>query len=111
MYPPASSTRSGEPGHTITGPDGRQFPTDGFPVRSNSHAIYRDPDLRPEPDKFRLERWLVKDGDQSHPQKGALQSLDSRLRSCTGQELAMLELKLVSAMTARVPDTESVYDE
>lgn len=111
LYPPASSLRSGEPGFSIVGPDGQQFPTDGFLVWSNSFAIHRDANFWPEPDKFLPERWLVEEGDRLYPVKGAYRPFEFGSRNCIGQELAMLELKIVLVMTAREFDIRSVYDE
>ena len=111
LYPPASSTRSGEPGYFIRGLDGRQFPTDGFLVWSNAYTIHRDPSYWPEPDKFLPERWLVEEGDRLYPPKGVYRPFEYGPRNCIGQELAMLELKIVLTMTAREFDIKSVYDE
>ena len=111
VYPPASSTRSGEPGYSIQGPDGRQFPTEGFLVWSNSYSIHHNPQYWPEADKFLPERWLAEEGDSLYPLKGVYRPFEFGPRNCIGQELAMLELKLVLAMTAREFEIKSVYDE
>lgn len=111
LYPPASSTRSGEPDCFITDPNGRQLPTDGFLVWSNSYAIHRDPHLWPEPDRFFPERWLVEESDRLYPRKGAFRPFEFGPRNCIGQELAMLELRLILVMTARGFEVQSVYDE
>jgi cytochrome P450 len=111
LYPPASSTRSGEPGYSISRPDGLQLPTDGFLVWSNSYAIHRNVNYWPEPDSFLPERWLVNEGDRLYPLKGVYRPFEFGPRNCIGQELAMLELKIVLAMTAREFDIRSVYDE
>jgi len=111
LYPPASSTRSGEPGHYIRGLDERQLPTDGFLVWSNSYAIHRDPNYWPEPNNFLPERWLAQEGDRLYPPKGVYRPFEFGPRNCIGQELAMLELKMVLTMTAREFEVKSVYDE
>lgn len=111
LYPPASSTRSGEPDYSITLADGRQLPTNGLLVWSNVYGIHRDPNLWPEPDKFLPERWLVEEGDRLYPQKGAFRPFEFGPRNCIGQDIAMLELKLVLIMTAREFEVKSVYDE
>lgn len=111
LYPPASSTRSGEPDHFIQGPDGRQLPTDGFLVWANAYTIHHDPSYWPEPDVFIPERWLVAEGDRLYPLKGAYRPFEFGPRNCIGQELAMLELKIVLIMTAREFDIKTVYDE
>jgi sterigmatocystin biosynthesis cytochrome P450 monooxygenase len=111
LYPPASSTRRGEPNHFIDGPDGRQLPTDGFLVWSNSYSIHHDPSYWPEPNEFIPERWLVPEGDRLYPLKGAYRPFEFGPRNCIGQELAMLELRIVLVMTAREFDIVTVYEE
>ena len=111
LYPPASSTRGGEPGHFIRGPDGRQLPTDGYLVWANTYTIHHDPSYWPEPNDFIPERWLVAEGDRLYPVKGAYRPFEFGPRNCIGQELAMLELKIVLIMTAREFDIKTVYDE
>lgn len=111
LYPPASSTRSGEPGFFIHGHDGLQYPTDGFLVWSNTLAIHRDPSYWPEPNSFLPERWLVEKDDRLYPVKGAWRAFEFGPRNCIGQELAMLELKMVLAMTTREFEIKSMYEE
>ncbi|TVY23575.1 Cytochrome P450 monooxygenase [Lachnellula hyalina] len=111
LYPPASSTRSGELGHFILGSNGVQLPTDGFLVWSNAYAIHRDEKYWPEPDSFLPERWLANEGDRLYPLKGGFRPFEFGPRNCIGQELAMLELKIVLTITAREFDIKSVYDE
>lgn len=110
LYPPASSTRSGEPGYYISGPNGLQYPTDGFLVWVNSYAIHRDARYWPYADKFLPERWLVKEGDRLYPPKGAYRPFEFGPRNCIGQDLAMLEIKIVLVMTARVFEIKSAYE-
>ena len=111
LYPPASSTRGGEPNHFIHGPDGRQLPTDGFLVWANAYTIHHDQSYWPEPFAFIPERWLVAEGDRLYPLKGAYRPFEFGPRNCIGQELAMLELKIVLIMTAREFDIKTVYEE
>ena len=111
LYPPASSTREGDAGYTIPGSQGLSFPTDGLLVWSISQAIHRDPMLWPEPDSFIPSRWLVEEGDPLYPVKGAFRPFEFGPRNCIGQELAMMELKIVLIMTLREFEIRSVYDE
>ena len=111
LYPPASSTRGGEPNHYITLPDGRQLPTEGYLVWSNAFSIHLDSKYWPDADKFLPERWLAEEGDRLYPLKGAYRPFEFGPRNCIGQELAMLELKLVLVMTAREFKITSAYDE
>lgn len=112
LYPPASSTRNGEPGFTVTTPDGRQCPTEGFLVWSNSVAIHRNPDCWPRPNDFLPQRWLVDKDDPLFPAtKGAWRAFEHGPRNCIGQELAVLEVRLILALTVREFTVESAYDE
>lgn len=112
LYPPASSTRQGEPGISIVASDGRRCPTDGFLVWSNHLAIHRDPNSWKQPDEFLPQRWLVaKDDSLFVTDKSAWRSFEYGPRNCIGQELAMLELKLILAVTLRKFRVESAYDD
>ncbi|KAL8726425.1 MAG: hypothetical protein Q9181_006054 [Wetmoreana brouardii] len=65
-----------------------------------------------QPDDFLPQRWLVgKDDPLFNAEKGAWRSFEYGPRNCIGQELAMLELKLVLALTLRKFNVESAYDE
>ncbi|KAL9015327.1 MAG: hypothetical protein Q9173_000055 [Seirophora scorigena] len=112
LYPPASSTRQGEPGFNIVAPDGRSCPTEGFLVWSNHFAIHRNEASWKDPDRFLPQRWLVdKNHDLFNADQGAWRSFEYGPRNCIGQELAILELKLVLAMTLRRFTVHSAYDE
>jgi cytochrome P450 len=111
LYPPASTTRNGEPHYHVTDDKGRQLPTDGYLVWANTYAIHRSADLWPEPNRFCPERWLVEEGDPLYPRKGAFRPFEHGPRNCIGQELAILEMKLILVMTVREFEVQTVYDE
>lgn len=112
LYPPAPSTRIGEPGFSVTLPDGRQCPTEGLLVWSNSVAIHRNPDFWPQPNDFLPERWLVEKDDPLFPAaKGMWRAFEYGPRNCIGQELALLEVRLILALTVREFTIESAYHE
>lgn len=112
LYPPASSTRSGEPGFVVISSDGRQCPTEGLLVWSNSVAIHRNPDFWPQPNDFLPERWLVEKDDPLFPAaKGMWRAFEYGPRNCIGQELALLEVRLILALTVREFRIDSAYDE
>ena len=110
LFPAASSTRNGEPGFSLV-EDGREYPTDGCIVWSLHQAIHREPLYWPQPDTFIPERWLVSKGDPLYPVKGAWRPFEFGPRNCIGQELAMLEIKLVMVMTLREFDIKTSYEE
>ncbi|KAL6717352.1 hypothetical protein ACLMJK_005267 [Lecanora helva] len=112
LYPPASSTRQGEPGFDINAQDGCQCPTEGFLVWSNHLAIHRNPNSWNQPDDFLPERWLTENPDPLRKaEKGAWRSFEYGPRNCIGQNLSLLELKLTLAITLRRFRVESSYDE
>lgn len=110
LFPPASSTRDGEPGFSIS-EDGRQYPTHGFSVWSSHQAMQRDPLYWPHPDTFLPERWLATEGDPLYPIKGAWRPFEFGPRNCIGQELALFEIKLVVVMTIREFHIKAGYEE
>ena len=110
LFPAASSTRDGEPGFHLAEND-RQYPTEGFIVWSLHQAIHREPLYWPQPDTFIPERWLVSKDDLLYPIKGAWRPFEFGPRNCIGQDLAMLEIRLVMVMTMREFDIKASYDE
>lgn len=111
LYPAASSTRAGEPGFCISDPQGHHFPTAGFMVWSVHQATHRNPALWAHADAFLPERWLVGPGDPLYPVKGAWRPFEFGPRNCIGQELAMLEVRAVLALTVREFDVRNAYEE
>ena len=109
LFPPASSVRGGEKGFCIN-INGQQYPTEGFMVWSVHHAIGRDPRYWAHPDSFMPERWLVPEGDPLYPIKGAYRPFEFGPRNCIGQELAMLETKLIMAMSVRTFDVRADFE-
>lgn len=109
MYPAVSGTRAGEPNFSVTDDASRSFPTAGFLVWDDPQTIHRDPTYWLRPDDFLPERWLVAAGDPLHPIKGAWRPFSHGPRNCIGQELAMIEMKLIIVMTARRFDIHLAY--
>lgn len=111
LFPAASSTRSGEPGFHISTNE-FQFPTDGFMVWSLHQALHRDPALWDMPDAFRPDRWLLNGtSDLRRPLRDAWRPFEFGPRNCLGQELAILELKVVLVMVIRTFDVSEAYGE
>ena len=101
MFPAVSGTRAGEHNFSVTDDIGRHFPTSGFLVWDNPQAIHRDPTYWLRPDEFIPERWLVGPGDPLYPVKGAWRPFSQGPRNCIGQELAIIEMKVIMVATAR----------
>ena len=111
LFPAVSGTRAGEPGFSVTDDTGRHFPTDGFLVWDIPQSIHRDPSYWRRPDNFIPERWLVAPGDPLHPIKGAWRPFSHGPRNCIGQELAMIEMKVIMVMAARAFDFRLAYED
>ena len=109
LFPVASTTRDGEPGFSLTH-DGHMYPTESFTVWCTHQAMHREGMYWSQQDSFIPERWLVSEDDPLHPVKGAWRPFEFGPRSCIGQELALLELKLVMVMTLRDFSITASYD-
>jgi cytochrome P450 len=63
-------------------------------------------------DSFRPERWLTDEAQaKSAADRDAFMAFSKGPRNCIGQELAMLELKMVLAMTIRRFDFKEAFAE
>lgn len=111
LFPVVSSTRGGEPNFEIKDASGRAFPTDDFLVWSMSLALHRDPQYWPQPDLFLPERWLTATDDPLFPSKGTWRAFEYGPRACLGQELAIIEMKIVMVMVLQRFDIEAGYAE
>lgn len=130
LYPILGSMRAAAPGLVLSGSvggcggggdDGTQqlFPTEDCVLEDMVHWSHRDPDVwGPRAAEFVPERWLGgRDGEKEDPElrlptaKGAWRPFAWGPQNCLGQELAMVELKLVLAMTARAVDVECAWEE
>ncbi|OLN85185.1 putative sterigmatocystin biosynthesis P450 monooxygenase stcS-like protein 4 [Colletotrichum chlorophyti] len=125
LYPPGLTSRLGrrsfqvlidatpEHGCDYSGPGiNLSLPTDGCHVIVNHYAIHRNPRYWVYPDEFIPERWLEKDRDDLlQPPANGWRPFERGPRSCIGQEMALTEIKLVCALTAREFDFNPAYDE
>ncbi|CAG8974222.1 hypothetical protein HYALB_00007385 [Hymenoscyphus albidus] len=86
-----------------------------FLVWINSYSLHRSPTYWDSPDSFLPERWLVPAPHEPFlhpvPVKGAFRPSEEGKRSCIGQELAMMEMKVVLVMVVRGLGVRSVYEE
>ncbi|MCJ1284900.1 hypothetical protein MMC26_004237 [Xylographa opegraphella] len=110
LFAPASSVRIGEPGFFLN-VDGVQYPTEGVAVWSVARASHHNPAFWPEVEAFLPERWLVPEGDPLYPVKGAFRPFEFGPRNCIGQEVVMLESRIIVALTVREFIVEPSYAE
>jgi cytochrome P450 len=112
LFPPASTLRKGQPGFSLTVPHApSSLPTYPFTVWVIHQAMHRSAELWPQPDTFLPERWLVPEGDPLYPVKGAWRPFEFGPRNCIGQEVAMLESKIIIACTVRSFEVRPAYEE
>lgn len=73
-------------------------------------CIHRDARIwGPDVDMFKPERFLPENADQVPP--NAWRPFERGPRNCIGQELALVEMKVVLALTLREFDIRATYDE
>ena len=111
LFPVVVTTRQGVPDFILTDSEVRQFPTDKCLVWGNHHSLHRNPPYWPNPDEVIPERWLVTEGDPLHPVKNAWRPFEFGPKTCIGQELAMMEMKVVLVMTIRELNVEGGFAE
>ncbi|KAL2070212.1 hypothetical protein VTL71DRAFT_13238 [Oculimacula yallundae] len=113
LYPPAMSARQGRKGAFLT-TNGTSYSTENTMVCVNVHTIQRRADLFPEPDSFIPERFLLAPNNwpaQKEIVKDSWRPFEKGPRGCIGQELALLEMKIIMVMTLRDFDISSAYEE
>jgi cytochrome P450 len=76
-----------------------------------SHAMHRDPNLFPSPDDFIPERFLPSPDNWQELPKDAWRPFEKGPRNCIGQELAVLEMKIIMATTCRTYDVVARYED
>ncbi len=111
LFPPAASMRMGRPGAEIVDEEGRRYPTEGCSVLAATFTIHRNPKYWVDAEEFRPERWLVGPEDPLYPAKGAWRPFEWGLKSCIGQYLALLEMRIALVMTLRELRIAPAYEE
>lgn len=101
LYAPAGAVRQGIPGVELVDRHGTRYPTEGFLVNIAHTALHYNPRLWPSPEKFIPERWMVEPGHELYPVNGAWRPFEHGPRSCVGQNLSIIELRVTLALTAR----------
>lgn len=109
LFPPITVTRAGRSDVLLTDSEGRQYPTQGCLVWGNHHGLHRNPCWWPHPDEFLPERWLVAPNHPLYPVENAWRPFERGPRNCIGQELAIIEIKMILALTVRELDVSGAY--
>lgn len=111
LHPPALSMRESPPGFMLHKPGYPALPTNGFIIWDGMQVVQRNPEFWPRAHEFVPDRFLVPEGDPLHPPKNGWRPFEQPPRSCIGQELAMLEIKLALVVAVRRFDIELAWDE
>lgn len=111
LWPPASGVRIGQKGYFIKDPiTGDMLPTEGYNVWTVSIAIGRSARVwGPDVDEFKPERFLSENA--GNIPADAWRPFEKGPRNCIGQELALIEMKVLLAMTLREFDVKAAFDE
>lgn len=123
IFPPASTMRyvpaSSDPSRNLYIPDkttGRQLPISGWTVWPTVNLVGRNEEFFPDPVKFVPERFIQ--SETPYPEsklftqrgKDAWRPFEKGPRSCIGQELAMIESRVILALAVRDFDFVTEYD-
>ena len=98
LFPIGTGVREASP-RAVLKYEGREFPIDrGLAVTLQTHDVHYNPQYYSDPCSFKPDRWL--DPNNEIP-RSAFRAFSRGVRACTGQNLAMNELKIILAMTIR----------
>jgi cytochrome P450 len=111
LWPPASGVRLGRKGYFVKDPvTGDMLPTEGLNIWTISIALGRSTKIwGSDVDEFKPERFLPENASSIPPD--AWRPFEKGPRNCIGQELALIEMKVVLALTLREFDVRAAYDE
>ncbi|PMD48855.1 cytochrome P450 [Hyaloscypha variabilis F] len=107
LFSPVMTVREGK--GTLTY-EGVTYDINGCMVFEVSQAIHRNAEYFPSPDEFIPERWVPGSGRFQEIPKDAYRPFEKGPRDCIGQQLAMLEMKIVLALTLRDFDFKEDYE-
>lgn len=113
LWPPTGlSPREGNPNQTIATPDGNFYPTYPFVVMINNFAIMHREELFKDADRFYPERHLVTDPEDPYfVPRNSWRPFEKGVRTCLGQTLALMQLKITIVLTIRSFDFELAYED
>ncbi|WPH01576.1 cytochrome P450 [Acrodontium crateriforme] len=111
LQPPASTVRMGQKDVSIRDPaTGEQIPTEHMMIWPVDVGMHRSTKYWDEPHTFQPARFLAEtDTTANFASNPAWIAFSKGTRNCIGQELAMLETKVILAMTLRAWRFDAAY--
>ncbi|KAI1819274.1 cytochrome P450 [Xylaria intraflava] len=105
LHPIASTHRQGSAEFSIL-INGTTYPTLNALMNTSPLAVHLRSDLWPRATEFLPERFTVAENDLLHPPKHAWRAFELGTTRCIGEELAMIEMKLILVFTVSELDLE-----
>lgn len=90
---------------------GERYPTEHLMLWAINVGMHRSKRLWKDPHVFNPQRWLTKAAPPEGADRDAFVAFSRGPRNCIGQELALLEIKMVLAMTVRTFNFKAAFDE
>lgn len=111
LFPAASAPRKGKKGLFLTDPQtGEKFSTEGWMIWLVHYGLGHSEDVwGPTAKEFRPERFLPENA--SGIPEGAFRSFEMGKRDCLGQNLALLESRIILGLTCRQFEFDVKLDE
>ncbi|PPJ52103.1 hypothetical protein CBER1_09613 [Cercospora berteroae] len=110
LFPAASAPRMGEKGLFLTDPKtGEKFSTEGWMIWLVHHGLGHNENIwGPDVDEFKPERFLP--SNSHNIPEGSFRAFEMGYRNCLGQNLALLEARIILAMTCRTFEFDVCLD-
>ncbi|KAK4540921.1 hypothetical protein LTR36_008429 [Oleoguttula mirabilis] len=110
LWPAAGAVRGGLPGVMIRDPKtGESYPTENFLVWVPHYALHRNPNVWGDSaNTFDPSRFLAQN-ESKLPENG-YRPFEKGQRNCIGQELALIEARIILALTVRSFEFQAAYD-
>lgn len=96
---------------TIVGLDGKTYPADNCMIWSANNCMMKDSNIFPSAYEFIPERHIPEQSPVGAIPKNAYRPFEKGPRDCLGQELTMLETRVILALTLRKFDFKEAYEE
>jgi cytochrome P450 len=105
LFPIGFTVRKAQPGTTLSY-KGRTYPMDNHMVTNLYPHMQRNPKFWSDPNSFDPDRWLDADRHDLGKENGSWQPFERGPRNCIGQQLSLVEARVIAVLTLRYFDFE-----